>query len=316
VRIAMVGSRNWPQADCRKRNAIAGCETGIVNVEQKWFSASYRFRWTAAATGRRSAIYMQPFRLIFWAAGLLLVSLTVSYAGGLSCDAIMRDAYDRSRGLTIWDQFPKIGVPIADPQRQLFVNHGVPLAEKIWRFMNDIDSDEPIRVTPHFAMRIKSIAGVDDLWGDKVLYVSLSKVIGRSPIQPEKVDTASRKILQSRIDGGSPIITSYNFDIKESGKISRIAFVSPVIRNIPPNGLSDFDLATTFLEVFTNLRIEEVPGLRDEVAREYTAGCLDVFSKECTIFDIARNMYRHTNDLKKDLEIDVASKICHYVRVE
>lgn len=250
--------------------------------------------------------------------GLLLVLVTASSAQKLSCESILKDAYDRSRGLVVWDDFPKIGIPIGDSERQFFVDGGVPLAEAMWRFMNGISYDQTFHLTPYFAARVNSIKDVDELWGNKSLYVPFSKISGSSPVPAEQINLAARDVLKSRIDAGATIITSYNFDIQEQegGKALRVAFVSPVIKNIPPSGLSFSDLAIAFLEVFTNLRIEDFSALRDEVTEEYSVGCLQKFSKQCVVFGIAKNMYRHASELRKETKVDVANEICSYVNAE
>jgi hypothetical protein len=265
---------------------------------------------------RMRAIYSQRIWLTICAVCLLLASVTASGAQKLSCESILKDAYDRTRGLVVWDDFPKLGALIRDPEGQYFVDRGGPLAEAIWRFLNDISNDEKFRITSYFAMRLKSIKDVDELWGDKALYVPLSKISGSSRVSDEKVEVAARQVLKSRIDAGSAIITSYNFDIREDGKVVRAAFVSPVIKNTPPDGPSLSDLAVAFLEVFTNLRIEDSVVLREELTKEYSAGCLQKFSKQCVMFDIARNMYRHANKLKTKAREDVAIDICGYVHAE
>ncbi len=259
---------------------------------------------------------MRRTSLIVCTFGLLLASMTASGAQKLSCESILKDAYDRSRGLVVWDDFPKLGALNRDPEGRFFVDRGGPLAEAIWRFLNGINNDQKFRITSYFAVRLKSIKDVDELWGDKALYVPLSTISGSSPVSVEKIEIAAREVLKSRIDAGASIITSYNFDVREDGKLVRVAFVSPVIKNTPPDSPSLSDLAVAFLEVFTNLRIEDSVALREEVTEEFSAGCLHNFSKQCVMFDIARNIYRHAGELKKKAREDVASEICSYVHTE
>jgi hypothetical protein len=247
------------------------------------------------------------------AIGLLLVSVTASSAQKLSCDATLKDGYDRARGLVTWDEFPRIEIPTDDPQRQFFADTGVPLAVTIWRFLNDIDQDQTLQTTSYFAVRVHSIKDVDDLWGNKLLYVPFSMKTGYSPTEAEQINAAARELLKNLIDHGAATITSYNFDIQQDGKALRIAVISPVVKNIPSSGPSYSDAATAFLEVFTNLRIAESERLKQEVTEEYSAGCLQNFSKQCVVFDIAKTLYRHASEFKNDKKLDIASKICGYV---
>lgn len=146
------------------------------------------------AVGRRkeSAVFQQKikiFRLIIANVPLLVFfsfifsSIYPTEASGenLSCEWLLQDAYDRYRGLSVWDQFPKMGVTIGDPQRGFFMDGGIALAEKMWRFFNDINRDDKFEITQHYAIRINPIRNIDDLWGNKSFYVSMPKLIGTPP---------------------------------------------------------------------------------------------------------------------------------------
>lgn len=123
----------------------------------------------------------------------------------------------------------------------------------------------------------------------------------------------ARDYLQARIDRGDKMITSINFGIKKGESDIRVAFVSPVAKNIGENGISFEDLVVSLFTVFTNMRIEDSERANQELRSEYGAGCLQSFSKRCLLFDLGREIYRHAPDLKKDARVDVTKKICGYL---
>jgi hypothetical protein len=248
---------------------------------------------------------------------LFLLSLQVTLAAPPSptCERILSEAYDQYRGLSIWNKFPKIGITIFDPKLPFTLTTVVPAAKSLWRFINDMDADTNFDVTSSYGLRINSINTVDDLWGSPALYASLPKLLeGLSgPTSRAKLDAAARQYLQSRIDRGAKIITSANFGIQEDGTLIRVAFVSPITKNIGRDGIPFVALMSSFVEVFTNMRIEDSELVSREFENEYQSGCLRILSSECTIFSVAREIYRHESDLKNEVHVDVSKKLCGYL---
>ena len=246
--------------------------------------------------------------------GILILSLHSNpiHAQSVSCEAILEGAYDKSQGLQVWEQFPRIGILMGDPRRSLLMEHGIPLAVTMWRFLNDIDTKQNFESTPHFAIRVNPIESVDDLWGSKAFYAPISKITSASAA-PAEIDRAAREYLQKRIDSAAAFITSYNLSIKEEGKDLRVAFISPVTTNIHSEALPLDLLAASFFAVFTNMRIEDSQLARQEFAGEYGAGCLQNSTRKCVIFSLGREIYRHALDLKNKARADVTADLCGYL---
>jgi hypothetical protein len=251
---------------------------------------------------------------IFFAV-LLSLQVTLAAPPSPTCERILSEAYDQYRGLSIWNKFPKIGVTIFDPRLPFTLTTVVPAAKALWKFVNDMDASTDFDVTSSYGLRINSINTVEDLWGSPALYAPLPKLLEgiSGPPSREKLDEAARQYLQSRIDRGAKVITSANFGIKEDGTLIRVAFVSPITKNIERDGIPFVALMSSFVEVFTNMRIEDSELVSREFESEYESGCLRLLSRECTIFGLAREIYRHENDLKNDIHVDVSKKLCDYL---
>jgi hypothetical protein len=252
----------------------------------------------------------------------LIVALVVSFANtahsqSLPCEVILKYAYDPFRGVVSWEKFPKIGVPADDPFRAFLAEKGLPLAEKIWRYLNRLSPETALEKTEHYAIGVKSIEGVDDILKNKSIFTPSIELlrISKDISSQEKLEATASIYLNKRIDAGAKLITSYVVQDRKDDSRLFVAFISPVSKNIRRQPIEVEEFAASLFEVFTNLRIEDDWFLNRRFVEEYKSGCLDGNSARCDIFNLGREFYAHRSEFRSETRQDPTPKLCGYVKM-
>ena len=233
------------------------------------------------------------------------------------CEILLKYSYDQYRGLQFWEQFPKLEVIDDDPLQNYLSGVALPLADKIWRFLNRLPSDANIETTRNVAIRIRSVRDFASLPGDKSLYVPVSELLSISLDlnSKEKMERAASEYLAKRIEAGAKIITSFVFGVANSADKLHAGYMSPILSNIdlrqidiPAN-----ELAASFFELFTNIRISDNWFIWRQFAGEYSNDCLNDAKSSCRLLLLGRVIYDHINEFKYDTRPDLTQKLCTYI---
>jgi hypothetical protein len=242
-------------------------------------------------------------------------SITTGKSQVAPCESLLKYSYDKYRGLHIWEKFPKIRIGNDDPLRDYLLTVAAPLSEKMWIFLNRLPSGADIETPPAFSIGVRSVRDESGLVGDKSFYVPVSELLSISLDlgNREKVNKAASQYLNSRVATGAKIITSFVYNAPNSS--NKVAYMSPILGNIDLDkiNISTNDLAASFFELFTNIRIEDNWFIARQFSEEYASGCLNEAKSSCRLLLLGRALYDHANDLKQDARSDVTQKLCAYI---
>ena len=113
-----------------------------------------------------------------------------------SCENIIKYAFDQRRGLNLWAMLPKIGFTADDPILRAIAIKGSPVAEEVWRYLNDLPPGAAIASTDYFAVRFHLANASSDLWGRRSDYASFLELFNIGEINTgEKLEGAAEKYL-------------------------------------------------------------------------------------------------------------------------
>lgn len=255
---------------------------------------------------------------IFAIAFCLTTQSGKAFCQPISCETILRLSYDRHRGLADLSVFPRMRIYINDPLYQYISHDGTAMADKVWRFINRLESSDRIIYSPGFALDVRSIRDLNELPRNKIDYTPVLNLlnIAADLSSAEKRESAAEIYLRRRIENGAKLLTSFSLIV---GTGMRAAYISPVLENIDSSQFQRIphaDLAESFFEVFTNLRVDDNELVNSLFKDELARGCLEGKTKNCQILNIGRSIYGHVDELSRYNGTNVIEKVCEYVKLD